>query len=36
MFVMIIRTLSQEASILNELWKENLGKICKIMKDYEK
>ena len=26
-FVMIIRTLSEEANILNELGKENLGKI---------
>ena len=36
MFVMIIRTLSKEASILNELGIENLGKIWKIMKRYEK
>ena len=33
---MIIRTLSLEASILNELGKENLGKIWKVMKSYEK
>ena len=33
---MIIRILSKEANILNELGKENLGKIWKIMKSYEK
>ena len=32
---MIIRTLSLEASISNELGKENLWKIWKIMKSYE-
>ena len=33
---MIIRTPSEEVSILNELGKENLWKIWKIMKSYEK
>ena len=33
---MIVRTLSLEVSILNELGKENVWQIWKIMKSYEK